>query len=261
MKPKSLLSLSLPAVLLCAAFWANGAAALQQLTVIGDAYTLDGDSLLYQEFHYYSADGLDHRVVYKSPSEQKIAVKTIDYRYGSTTPAFLQQDKVNRERINVGWADNKLLMTYAVDDDEQSLEKSLSISKPLVIDAGFDNFIRDNWQVLTSGKRVDFYFPAPTRLSLVRLMVKKSPCSYSTADDVCFRVNSSNWFIRLLLDSIELGYNASDQRLSRFRGLGNISDASGNSLRVDIRYRYQVSCDNESDCSLAKEAGHLALRD
>ena len=246
-------------LLLTALFWSSSVSALERLTVIGDAYTPAGDSLLYQEFHYYSADGLDHRVVYKSPTEQKIATKTIDYRYGSTTPAFLQEDIVNRELINVAWVDNKLFMKYSI-EDKKSLEKSLAVTRPLVIDAGFDNFIRDNWQALNNNERVDFYFPAPTRLSLVKLMVKKADCSYPTTVDTCFRINSSNWFIRLLLDSIELGYNSSDKRLSRFRGLGNLSDESGNGLRVDIRYRYQPHCDNESDCAVAEKIDRLAAR-
>ena len=40
-------------------------------------------------------------------------------------------------------------------------------SKPVVIDAGFDGFIRGNWDKLVSGKTQEFQFPLASRGSLV----------------------------------------------------------------------------------------------
>ncbi len=42
----------------------------------------------------------------------------------------------------------------------------------------------------------------------------------------------------MLADPIELGYDAADRRLTRYRGLSNIGDGSGNGQVVDIRYEY-----------------------
>ncbi len=235
------------AFLLCI-FLGVDAGAVERLAVVGDAYDASGDNLLYQEFHYYSEDGLDHRVVYLSPEKQPIATKTINYRDGYMTPTFSQQAYMSGELIRVVWSGNDLLMEYSAQGDPVS-EKKVPVSKPLVIDAGFDHFIRGNWHPLLEGRRLAFYFAAPARLSLVKLVVeKKAACSYLTTVDTCFRVNSSNWLVRLLLDSIELGYNSKSKKLSRFRGLGNITDQSGGNINVDIRYRYQPLCEAGITC-------------
>ena len=226
---------------------ASPAIQADNLTVIGDAYALGTEELLYQEFHYYSEDGLDHRVVYVTPEKTKMAEKALDYRSGKSTPAVNHQAWVYPEKIQISWADDQLLLAYTDNQSEESVA-TLDANRPLVIDAGFDNYVRENWPSLLTGASLEFYFPAPTRMSLVNLMIKQKLCATDRQDDVCFSVNSSNWFIRLLLDPIELSYNKDTQQLSRFRGLGNMLDKEGAGLKVDIRYRYQGLCVDKDLC-------------
>jgi hypothetical protein len=54
----------------------------ERLVVIGDAYDVDEQQLLYREYHFYSEDLLDHKVIYKNPEGQELAVKTLNYRSG-----------------------------------------------------------------------------------------------------------------------------------------------------------------------------------
>ena len=131
------------------------------------------------------------------------------------------------------------------DYEKRESNKILSVAdtagKPTVIDAGFDGFIRDNWKNLVSGGTQEFQFPLASRSSLVSLQVKSSVCSYETETDQCFTLEPSNWFFRMLASPIELGYDASLARLTRYRGLSNINDENGRGLVVDIRYRYQAT--------------------
>ena len=49
----------------------------------------------------------------------------------------------------------------------------------------------------------------------------------------------------MLASPIELGYDSTLMRLSRYRGLSNINDDNGDGLVVDIKYQYQeaaVTC-------------------
>ncbi len=233
--------------IICILVLAASAVHAEKLTVIGDAYALDTDELLYRELHYYSEDGLDHRVVYVAPDKTRMAEKSLNYRPGKSTPEVDHQAWVYPEKIQIAWDSDQLLLAYT-DNEEEESRAILDANRPLVIDAGFDNYVRENWPSLLTGASLEFYFPAPTRMSLVNLMIKQKLCGAGRDGDVCFSVNSSNWFIRLLLDPIELSYDKDTQQLSRFRGLGNMLDSDGNGLKVDIRYRYQGLCVDKSLC-------------
>ena len=206
-------------------------------SVLGNAYDRDGQQLRYQEYHYYSDDGLDHRVDYKDPQGKLLAEKTVNYRTGHMSPSFKQQSWLYPEMLAVSVQARQLLIQYTEGGSEA--RQAVSRQQPLVVDAGFDHYIREHWEPLLAGKALEFYFPAVTRLSLVKLRVKASRCSYPAESDRCFMINSASWLIRLLLAPIELGYDAETRRLSRFRGLANLSDEQGRGLEVDIKYQYR----------------------
>lgn len=230
----------------------------EKLTVIGDAYALDTGELLYQEIHYYSEDGLDHRVVYISPEKTKMAEKLLNYRPGKSTPEVNHQAWVYAEKIQIVWANDQLFLTYT-DNENKERKATLVANRPLVIDAGFDNYVREHWSSLLTGSSVEFYFPAPPRMRLVHLTIKQKLCADDRQNNVCFSVNSSNWFIRLLLDPIELSYNKNTRQLNRFKGLGNMLDKDGNGLKVNIQYRYQDLCVDKTPCGqvvIAEDAAH-----
>ena len=113
-----------------------------------------------------------------------------------------------------------------------------SPASPLVIDAGFDAFVTDHWSSLVDGQQQRFQFPLAAREALVELQIRSAPCTYPTQSDQCFRLAVDNWVLRLVADSIELGYDAQSRRLTRFRGVSNIGDGSGGGMAVDIHYRY-----------------------
>jgi hypothetical protein len=209
----------------------------QDWSVVGNAYDRDDQKLRYQEYHYYSADGLDHRVEYKDSQGNLLAEKTVDYRAGAMAPSFKQQSWLYPETLAVSVQAQQLLIQYTEGATEE--KQTVKRQQPLVVDAGFDNYIREHWQPLLDGKSLEFYFPAVTRLSLVKLRVKLTSCSYPTESDNCFTINSASWLIRLLLAPIELGYDSQTRRLSRFRGLANLSDEQGKGLEVDIKYQYR----------------------
>lgn len=111
-------------------------------------------------------------------------------------------------------------------------------SLPLVIDAGFDAFVRRYWDELVAGASREFQFPFADRSSLVEMRIKPLTCSYATKTEQCFRLELANWFLRMVVKPIELGYDAGSRRLTRYRGLSNIGDGKGNGLVVDIHYDY-----------------------
>ena len=52
-------------------------------------------------------------------------------------------------------------------------------SMPIVIDAGFDNFVTQNWNAPVDGQSKEFQFSFAARERLVDLRIKAARCSYS----------------------------------------------------------------------------------
>ena len=220
----------------------NGYAKDIVVQTIGEAFDLESDELLYSETHCLSRDALAREVIYRNVNGQLIAHKSLSYETGLTTPSFVQRNFYSQESIEVELKQDELTMTVR---DVNSSEPGKVISTqpspnlPVVIDAGFDEFVTANWDSLVAGEKKSFQFPFAARESLVKLRIKPVSCTYDSGTDQCFRLEMNNWLLRMLVDPIELGYDAKLKRLARYRGLSNIGDSEGNGLVVDIRYNYQ----------------------
>ena len=216
--------------------------------VVGEATGLQSGQSLYKEVHCGVANELVSDIYYQSGDGALIAHKTLDYGSGRTTPSFVQTYASNQEKAKVKLDQGSLVMSMTARDGEESnrqYQLSALGETPVVIDAGFDFFIRDNWQKLVSGNVKYFQFPLVSRAQLISLRVKKSLCQYETSTDQCFSLEPSNWLFRMLASPIELGYDSTLMRLNRYRGLSNINDDNGDGLVVDIKYQYQetgVTC-------------------
>ena len=209
---------------------------------VGSAYDLKSDELLYQETHCVSVDKLTREVTYENAKGELIARKMVDYSSGATTPSFVQHNLYSNELIEVALEQGGVTMAV-VDANSNETPKSVteqpSQGLPVVIDAGFDVFVRENWDSLVVGETHEFQFPFADRLSLIELRIRRFGCSYSTQTDQCFRLELASWLLRLVVEPIELGYDPELRRLTRFRGLSNIGDENGNGMVVDIQYDYQ----------------------
>lgn len=218
---------------------------------VGEAYAYDGKDLLYREIHCGAKDALSGDVYYQKNDGTLIAHKKLDYKSGHTTPSFIQQDIRTREKVQVSFDQTELVMSVT-DSRNGERENVFAItdvdSKAIVIDAGFDKFVRQNWRQLVAGQTKEFEFPVASRASLVSLQIKSSKCSYESGIDQCFTLEPSNWFFRMLASPVELGYDSQLIRLTRYRGISNLNDQNGNGLVVDIRYRY--SSIPETTCSI-----------
>jgi hypothetical protein len=231
----------LPVAMLLVSLCAPLAAAGSIGDSVGLAYDLHSGELLYRETHCISSDGFDREVVYQDADDRLLARKLLDYSSGLTTPSFVQYNHYSGESIEVG-LDQGAVSMKVTDADSGSAHKATLVqpgdSMPVVIDAGFDGFVRQHWDELMAGAKREFQFPFADRQDLVELRIQPLACSYETQTEQCFRLDLSNWLLRILVKPIELGYDADSRRLTRYRGLSNIGDANGNGQMVDIRYNY-----------------------
>ncbi|RLQ22436.1 hypothetical protein DWB85_07400 [Seongchinamella sediminis] len=199
-------------VLLAAVLAADAAA----MNVIGSAYGVDDGELRYREIHQCSSDGDRCTVEYKNPAGEVFARKVVNYQDSLQAPSLEMQDLRHGETVRIKGDDGG----------------------ELVIDAGFDHYVRRRWQQLVDGDTVRFPFLVAGRDKPLDMTARKAVGDDCPQGRMCFTVALDNWLLSRLVSPIWLEYDARDRRLLQFRGVSNIRDAEGRSQQVRIDYRY-----------------------
>ena len=205
--------------------------------VIGYAYDVKTKDLLYTEHHQVKTLH-DYGIVYKDAKGEVFATKTIDFSRSRITPSFQQTNELLGEQITVRPLEAGFEVTYQPDGESPKQQEQLEASSTMVIDAGFDGVIKQNWQTLTLGEAVDVDFLAPTELRTFRFRFKQADCLAGSAQDAtCFSLSPRSWLVKLAVAPIIVAYNP-EQQLIRFTGRSNICDESGKYHTADIHYQY-----------------------
>lgn len=232
MRPDNMITLIILAV------FSVSASAVTQ-SYYGEAKDISSGKLLYREFHTLEyQDGLPVKrtVDYKDPEGQLIAEKTNIYADNPLTPSFnlIEPDSGYREALSM--MGNNLQMIRQQPGEPVQRERLSLPDGLLVVDAGFDEFIRSHWATLLAGNDLTFYFASVARFDLIRFRVER--VDNSDATTVVIRMRLASRLLAWLLDPIELEYDAESRRLLSYRGLTNIRSANGDNYIADITYFY-----------------------
>ncbi|WHI47631.1 hypothetical protein [Microbulbifer sp. VAAF005] len=210
----------------------------------GLAYDPDNQQLQYCEY-YTSQDNGEITVFYYAPQGDLIAEKTLRERNGpaagrSALPSATQIDRRHGEVREVLWDDGQWMMRYKANEDEAwkvSLREARSVD---VVDAGFDTYVRDHWDLLSSGKTLKFNFASPLHGRSIKLRAKAVSCSQSASDNTCIRVDVAQPLIRLFVEDLNLTYDTDSRRLKSFKGIVNILDPQAKSQELEVFYQYSI---------------------
>lgn len=205
----------------------------------GDAHAIGSDTVLYTEHHLLRrADGAarERIVLYRCPDGRAFGRKTLDYGDNPSTPTFRMDD------ANVGYVegtrrDGDALVAFAGFSDAGEPDAwTIPASPSLVIDAGFDEFIRSHWAQLQTGDPLPIRFVVPNRGKAYdfRLAALREE-TIAGAPATVLRLSLGGllgWFA----PDIDVSYRNSDQRLMRFEGLTSVrADRKDNvSARIDF---------------------------
>lgn len=184
--------------------------------VIGNAYDRKEGHLLYTENHYCAVRNQQCSVEYRDKQGTTFAKKEINYSASSQAPQVVFTDLRNALTVEIFVGDRN----------------------DLVVDAGFDNYVRSVWDQLEAGTEVKFPFLVIGLKNPIDMTALRTESEACTDTELCLEVNLESWFFRLLVAPIELSYSLQDKRLLRFSGVSNIKGDEGESLDVDILYRY-----------------------
>lgn len=204
---------------------------------IGYAYDLDTQEFLYTE-HHSDPTQSKHLVLYKEADGSVFATKNIDYQHSDYAPDVVQDNKRNGEQISINNDGNDVIIRYKEDDTSSVKQDAIDYSASLIIDAGFDHFITQNWEVLITGKAMKVDYVIPSLLDYYELTLEKEICEIN--GHYCFSITASSFFISLFSSQLKLTYSKKATLLT-FQGRSNICDSEGNYQDVTIFYQYDES--------------------
>lgn len=208
-----------------------------EISFTGEAFGLKSGNLLYRETHQLTlSDGqpVSGIVEYSDPDGNLIARKTNRYRANPATPDFDLQDRRSDYREQASLSQDSWTLSRT-ENGETERKTPGNPRYQAVVDAGFDEFVRQHWDALLKGDTVPFSFAVPARLDWIdfRLIPEKVTDTTLTVE-----MKLKSRMLAWLLDPIRLTYDRDTKRLLTYRGLTNIRDASGEGIHAEIRYRY-----------------------
>ncbi|MCK7597021.1 hypothetical protein M0G74_07005 [Microbulbifer sp. CAU 1566] len=199
------------------------------------------------------------RVLYFAPDGEKIAEKRLAaIAPGSAIqeqrlPQVFQQDFRSGELRETVWESGAWRLRYREAESKALREVVIDDSEIDVIDAGFDAYVRKNWQALTDGSELRFQFASPPHGRSIRLRATSLVCE-PPGSALCVRVDLAQPLLRWIAGGdILLRYSTVDTdgvtsdkntlvpmpRLQRFTGVSNLLDDSGEPQRLQIDYFYR----------------------
>lgn len=222
----------------------------QEYAFTGTATSLDGKAL-YEEHHTVDGtcqDGVfrpqEHRVDYRKPgADSAFAWKDLDYDASVIRPSvhFVQPDF--DEVLKIRYRDSDTLIINWDTPSGGSDRFEVEYTNNTVVDSGFDNLVRENWQSVLAGKPVKFRFLAPTRGDHYGFVLEKTTSDEVEADHV-MEIRPTGMVLGFLVDPIVLGYN-DNGALTDYYGLTNIRKNQDNNYTAHIRYTVSTYPDCE----------------
>ncbi len=218
----------------------------------GTAESLETKSELYEERHQVTGICTDagfepfkHTVTYhEGPDDRRFAVKTLEYGQHPSRPSVVFRQPDFDETLEIRYPQLKQLTIDWQPPAENRKQFQVSFDHHLVVDAGFDQFVRANWQAVIAGESLPFRFLAPTRGDHYGFVLEPAPKENINAE-VVVQIRPTSLVLRFLVDPIILGYNRQGA-LTHYQCLTNIrADRETNHI-AHIRYRII----NYPDCDL-----------
>jgi hypothetical protein len=228
---------SIPLLLILGLTGAGACAA--DATFEGYAREPDSGALLYVETHFVWDAGTPREsriVLYRcARGRQPFARKELSYAQERSAPSFDFEDARSGFREGLRREAGVAFVSASAGADGPRRSARLD-ARALVADAGFDEFVRANWDALERGDVLLAPFLVPSRLDRVQFRVRKqSTAQVGGAEASVIRLSVAGplgWFVA----DIDVVYRNQDRRLASYSGVTNIRDANGRTLTARIDF-------------------------
>lgn len=222
----------------------------------GEAYNADAQ-LLYTE--NYSISDLETLVIYKSKHGEILAAKSIHYQHGKPyRPDITIYKHSDNTTLTLTDSHNVLRLTQIDHQHNQAVIRRNPIRNQLITDEAFNRYIKDHWQTIQHSGKATVDFTLAQHARIVRVDLRKSKHTHcNNLGYQCLSLRPSNWFLRLLVKEVILGYDQQLQ-LRYFNGPAN-SIANASKQRISIHYQLgaaqQVQLNNGYEVKLQLSQG------
>lgn len=214
----------------------------------GYAYSQNEKTLLYSEHHHVKVneqgDAQTAKVSYFSNTGELMAEKYLEYHDTGYLPDFEYKNLLTKQGFKVNDHETYVAVINKQGDSEFQERVSKKEQSPMIVDAGFDVFMRANWTELLAGNKKDVAFLSPTRAMFIAFeieLIEPDDNVHDSIETVRFQLRPQNFIIALLVDPIDLNYHKKTGRIMSYKGLTNIetiADPDKNYV-ADIEYVYE----------------------
>jgi hypothetical protein len=209
-------------------------------TFTGYARDISTGALLYVESHAVQSAGTaaEKRVVlYRcSRDSAPFARKELSYADDRIAPSFRFDDARSGFSERLARGAGGLIVSERAGNGAEWRSATLTASASLVVDAGFDEFVRNRWTQLEEGESTKVSFLVPSRLASVGFRLRKvGETRIETQAASVIRLSLAGplgWFV----PDIDVTYRKLDRRLLRYRGITNVRDADGRMIEAQIDF-------------------------
>lgn len=214
----------------------------KRIEYFAKAYDRNTGKFIYTEMHSEIWVGGKHagsEINYLGPDGKVLASKTIRYGARRAAPDFKFEDKRTGYLEAAYWSGQSSMEFWKRENPGDQV-RQVRLNAPTsdtVVDAGFDYFIRENWERLMQ-QDVLVHFAVPARHSFFDFRIQRANRPASNPALVLFDVRIANPLLNLLVDKITVGYDRNSRRLMTYEGLSNISDENGKSRAARIVFDY-----------------------
>lgn len=198
--------------------------------------------VVYTEKHQVQTDsaGLNKSisVEYIKPDGTLFATMTSDFSKNKTVPETIFSDLRSGSKVEL-----KISGDMAQFEETQkgkiSALKPISLKSSMVASQGFDNFIKLNFEKLST-EEIEFQFGVLEKKDFFSLSgyQAKTDSKAQIAGLTEFRIRASNWAARLFVNELKVVYDSKTKKLKTFSGRSNILDDAGSSQDVTIEYQW-----------------------
>jgi len=212
---------------------------------IGYGYTLEGNEFRYIEYHRQLLDDGGNvtawTVDFWNADGDKIAEKRFEPGATPSIPAYEFRMLTNgyQEGIRGTGGPEITLYRQKPDQDAESV-KALEPRSEACADSGFDHYVREHWETLRSGERLQFQFIAAGRLNAYAFKAEKTgETEFEGRPAMTLKVSLDSVF-GLFIDPLHLTYDLDSRYLKEYRGIGNMQNAAGKVYPVRVSYFSQT---------------------